>query len=221
MFFLYVAHSALLDTRLLLKPSLKSDNKKYVTGLWASQKAKRRNENQKKVENAFDKNGPTIVPIAGLTVLEAGEKMYNRAVAEPETWYGNCGDQSLISLYLCYRYGAAPKYLWQYTYERGNFAHSLVVLADLRNPKDPEPACCDPWMDIACYYDEYKDKADGQLKEWTRQGKRLKYGKKGAGIFEHMAWVEPSHRAILGFGGDNPKYWYNANDKPKVNEKRN
>lgn len=230
MFFKAIATLALFETRTLLKPSLKSNNKAYYptispSDLYARAKATeeekqkwdRRNTNQEEVDK-FLATGP-VVPLFGLTVLEAGQALYNRAVANPATWYGNCGEQANIALYLCIKYGAQPKDLWIITYKRNLFTHSLVMLSD--NAKNwPKPTVCDPWMNIACYYDKYSKKADEVLHEWTRQGKRLMCGKLGWPLTGRPNWVEPSNADILGFAKGKFVCVHNANDKPEVNLER-
>src|SRR5262249_7834827 len=126
----------------------------------------RRNTNWEVVKNLFDAQG-AVVSVKGMSILQAGTQLYAAAQADPKGWYGNCGEQASIALYLCTcskcPYKVDPKYLYIINYEKGLFGHSLLVLenraargydADAsRDTSRPKAACCDPWMNIACYKD--------------------------------------------------------------------
>src|SRR5262249_28084226 len=132
---------ALKETRKLLKPSMKSGNKKYEPTLALKAKAiaegkleekerqwHRRNWRQEWVDERLNLGFGSVVNVSGLTLLEAGTRLYNRAVLDAKTWYGNCGEQALIALYLCAMAGVAPKNLFLRTYHKGYFSHSFVLL---------------------------------------------------------------------------------------------
>lgn len=224
--FLKIAQDALEYTRNLLKPSLKSGNKRYGQGpidrFFASEadvkKWDRRNANQEKTSEFFAKSG-CVVSVKGLTILEASKLLHNRAQQDASTWYGNCGEQANVALYACHVNGKVPpENLYIITYETKSrlFAHSLVLLADPIG-KQQKPVCCDPWLNIACKYDDYAQNADNQLKEWTRKGKRLSCGTTGW-PFNSTKWVEPSNAEILGFAKGEPKYWVSTHT-PTGNER--
>jgi len=218
MHFLLAALWALQQTRGLLKDSLKSNNKAYdpsksdLKNATVGQKAKwnRRNANMQEVHQLMNKNG-TVVSVKGMSILKAGQVLHGQALADEEEggWYGNCGEQADIALYLCSTsskspYKVDPKNLYIYNYKKGDFEHSLVVL-EVKNKKLPKPACCDPWMNIACWKDEYRAKADQKLKEWTGESKRLWVGED---------WVESSNAKILGFAAGAPAWIKNALEIP-------
>ena len=213
MSFLSIAQQALGKTREVLKPTLKSDNKRYERTWWqeltgwkptpdVQQKWDRRNANQEKVFDLLKKK--TCVVVDGMKVVDAGKKMYDFAVASPSEWYGNCGEQALVALYLCTTFGALPEELWLSKFVKGTFAHELLLLVNNKKPDDP-PACCDPWLNVACLYANYEVEADKRLKYWTGMNKRLPLAERIEGReLINLKWVEPSNRNILGFG--DPKY---------------
>lgn len=144
---LAIAESALKHTRGLLKPSLKAGNKGYVLtdGEKAQQLAKHRDAGvdiaakwdgrNAKRQLAFDKKKArgNIVNVANLSVLDAGGMLYNAALIDPREWYGNCGEQASVALFLCNQaYHAGPDNLFLITYmhKHSTFSHSHVILGD-------------------------------------------------------------------------------------------
>jgi hypothetical protein len=212
MFFLDVAQKALVDTRYLVKGSLGPGNVRYekprmFTTAWhqwtdrQQQKLEWRNQDQEIVDEKMARSGCVIPMQAGATILEAGQALYNYAKVNPTNWYGNCGEQAYIALWICHTiYNVSPADLYTVSFTKGEFQHTLTMLSlGTDRPSLKWAAVCDPWLNIACYFDEYPNESNNQLRKWTRKCKRLRYGTTGYGIFSSTNWVEPSNEKILGF----------------------
>jgi hypothetical protein len=112
--------------------------------------------------------------LSGKTILAAGKRLYMEALTEPETWWGNCGEQALVAIALSEEKGVSPKHIWLVDFRgSGTFTHSAVLLCDERQISLKFGAFCDPWMSIACSQADYPKEAKAKLKEWTSKGKRL------------------------------------------------
>src|SRR5262249_639424 len=159
MFYLYSAYKALQETRKLLKPSLKSDNKFYPYSVedsvkdWWDGTGKKQQWDRRNASVKAQADIPgCVVDVEGMTILEAGRALYDKGRSNPATWYGNCGEQACIALYLCHsRFGVDERNLRLLTFNKGLFGHDLVQVGVNPNGSN-KAAFCDPWMNIACYH---------------------------------------------------------------------
>jgi hypothetical protein len=160
----------------------------------------------------------TVVPLADCTVLEAGKLLYEYAYMNSAKWYGNCGEQAAIALYLCQRnFYITSRDLFLVSMAKPKFQHSLAAFGDPR--QDPTAAFCDPWMNIACVFSDYPKLARQKLVEWTGKLKRIASGTytRGLGPFARTCvnWMEPTNDDVMGFWDGKFSIW-NSLDRPTI-----
>jgi hypothetical protein len=215
MSYLKIAESALAETRKLLKGSLKAMNKAYwalpdgqidaksaealVSEVWFQYRRNAlrakwndRNEKRDAATKAMDQ-GNVAGDLTGKNWLEASRAIYDSAKAKGTQWYGNCGEQACVALWIAHNTNQVPdQSLFLATWAFGGFLHQALVLQCSKQSS----AYCDPWMNIACEARDYPLQAGKKLDEWTGKGKRL--------MCSGFGWVEPSNDRVKGFWNNEP-----------------
>jgi hypothetical protein len=138
----------------------------------------------------------------GVSWLHAGLKFYQSLTANRDGWYGNCGEQACLALWLAFSspnnmaaddlYIATWEHKTGYFWRQHIFCHQALVLRAANGD-----AYCDPWLHIACEKGDYRDQVRRKLDDWTGKGKRF--------LVEGFGWAEPKNDKVMQFCDAEPR----------------